>query len=209
MQARPKAALSSVIDGVSEGRAKSALVLIDFINPLDFENADAMHEAALDAAIATRALKRVANQKGHCVIYANDHYGAWQSQFQDVFAHCRAQKGVPREICQFLAPEPQDIIILKPRHSAFYATPLELVLAQTRVHRLILTGIATDICVQLSAMDAYLRGYDVWVPSDCTAAESAKRKTDALTYMQRVLKCNVRPAIDSAQGRAVTTEVRR
>ena len=83
--------------------------------------------------------------------------------------------------------------LLKPRHSAFYGSPLELLLKETGTRELILAGIAADICVQLTAADAFLRGFEkVWVPSDCTAAETAKAKANALASMRDVLQCDVR-----------------
>ena len=84
--------------------------------------------------------------------------------------------------------------ILKPRHSAFYQTPLELVLGQTRTRQLIIAGLATDICVQLTAMDGFLRGFKLHVPSDCCAAESAEYHKQSLAYMARILRCDISPS---------------
>jgi nicotinamidase-related amidase len=57
----------------------------------------------------------------------------------------------------------------------------------------VLAGLATDICVQMTAADAFLRGFEgVWVPSDCTAAETPQAKAASLKYMREVLKCDVR-----------------
>lgn len=82
-----------------------------------------------------------------------------------------------------------DLTILKPRHSAFYASPLELLLVEMGARELVICGLATDMCVQLTAMDAFLREFQAWVPSDCTAAESAGAKKNSLLYMRDVLKC--------------------
>ena len=82
---------------------------------------------------------------------------------------------------------------LLPRHSAFYCSALELLLKDMDARELILAGLATDICVQMTAADAFLRGYEgVWVPSDCTAAETSQAKAASLKYMKDVLKCDVR-----------------
>jgi nicotinamidase-related amidase len=94
-------------------------------------------------------------------------------------------------MAHLLAPQPDDLTILKPRHSGFYATPLELLLTQMHTHKVVLAGLATDLCVQLTAMDAHQRGYRLWIPADCVAAESAERQTAALAYMARVLECDV------------------
>ena len=89
---------------------------------------------------------------------------------------------------ELLQPAADDLSILKPRHSAFYGTPLEFLLDELKVRRLILTGIAADICVLFTAHDAYLRKFELWVPSDCVAAESNIACRDAMLHMRTVLK---------------------
>jgi nicotinamidase-related amidase len=175
-------------------QSSSVLLLVDVINPLDFSGADRLAPSALLAARAMARLKARAAKAGLMTIYANDNYGQWHSDFQDVLTRCRERGGVSAEIARLLEPAPDDLVILKPRHSAFFATPLDLLLTQVHAKRLVIAGVATDICVQLSAMDATLRGYALWVPADCTAAESPKRKRDALDYMDRVLKADVSTA---------------
>jgi nicotinamidase-related amidase len=92
-----------------------------------------------------------------------------------------------------LRPRRGDLTILKPMHSAFFGSPLEIVLDKIGARSLILTGLATDICVQLTAGESLLRGYKTAVPQDCTAAESEAKKATALAYMREILKCDVRP----------------
>jgi nicotinamidase-related amidase len=172
----------------------TVLLLVDVINPFDFPEAKRLERSAATAALAIARLKaRLAPGKVAC-IYANDNYGQWRSDFRDVLLTCAQRGGVSAEIASLLAPGPQDLVILKPRHSGFFATPLDLLLSQMHTKRLIIAGLAADICVQLTAMDANLRGYELWIPSDCTAAESPALKRAALSYMARVLKADVRPS---------------
>ena len=175
------------------GHSATVLLLIDFINPLDFDGAQEMADAALQAARAAATLKaRVLAEGGQC-IYANDNYGTWRSNFPELWRKCRAMKGAPGRIASALKPGPTDLTVLKPRHSAFYCTPLDLMLGQLKPRRLILCGLATDNCVLFSAMDAYLRGYRLWIPADCAAAESEGVHRQALQHMARVLKASIRP----------------
>ena len=88
----------------------------------------------------------------------------------------------------------EDVTVLKPRHSAFYCTPLSLLLEQMHTRRLILAGLAADNCVLFTAMEAYVRGYELWVPEDCIAAERDAYRLHALDHMARVLKAETRPA---------------
>lgn len=187
-------------------RSRSVLLLVDFINPLRFDGAEDIAGAAVEAARATAALKRRVSRRGVPAIYANDNYGTWRSEFSDVLEHCLEMPGEASEIARLLAPQPSDITILKPRHSGFYATPLDLLLTQMQARKLIIVGLATDICVQLTAMDAHLRGYETWVPADCTAAESAEARDASLAYMARVLKSDTRPA-SQRPGRAAGREI--
>ena len=179
-----------------------ALLLVDFINPLEFEGSKQLAPGALAAARATHALRERLWREGVPVIFANDNYGLWQSNFAAMVRHCLHMQGEVAEMTRLIAPGPRDIAILKPRHSAFYGTPLELLLDQMQVQQLILTGLATDICVLMTAMDAYLRNYRTWVPADCTAAESEGAHRWALHHMQDVLKCDVRKSTEPGAGQA-------
>jgi nicotinamidase-related amidase len=172
----------------------TVLLLVDFVNPLDFPGAEALAPAAVAAARATARLRRSLGSSGAQVVYANDNYGVWRSDFHALWQRCQRLAGAPAELARALAPRKSDFSILKPRHSAFYETPLDLLLRQLRCKRLILTGLAADNCVLATAMDAYLRGYAVWAPEDCVASESPETRDQALALMQRVLKADIRPS---------------
>jgi nicotinamidase-related amidase len=174
-------------------RSARVLVLVDFINPLNFPGAERLARPALAAARATLRLRDQLDRDKVTVVHANDNYGSWQSDFQSLVAQCCAREDESGEIARLLAPRPRDITLLKPRHSAFYCTALELLLKEMGARELIVAGLSTDMCVQMTAADAFLRGFEgVWVPSDCTAAETPKAKAAALAYMRDVLKCDVR-----------------
>jgi nicotinamidase-related amidase len=175
-------------------RSARVLLLVDFINPLNFPGGEQLAPAALEAARATAALKVRLAAQGVATIYANDNYGVWQSDFHSLVSTCLGLDGAPGEIARLLYPQAPDITILKPRHSAFYASPLELLLTEMEASELVICGLATDMCVQLTAGDAFLREFACWVPADCNAAESAQLKKASLAFMASVLKCDVRPS---------------
>jgi nicotinamidase-related amidase len=172
----------------------TVLLLVDFVNPMNFIGADALAPSALAAAATTARLRRQLDASGTQVVYANDNYGVWRSDFNALCDRVRALPGVAGAMAAKLRPRQRDCTLLKPRHSAFYATPLDLLLRQLKCRRLVVTGIAADSCIVFTAMDAYLRGYSIWVPEDCVAAESTADKAQALRLMQRSLKADVRPA---------------
>lgn len=174
--------------------SRTVLLLIDFINPLDFPGAEKLAPQALKAAQATAELKRALGKAGVPAIYANDNYGRWQSDFHGLVTHCASKTAIAAKIADLLYPGKNDLTILKPKHSAFYGSPLGLLLAQMKTVELIVVGLATDICVQLTAMDGFLRGFKMRVPSDCTAAENPVYKRQALQYMERVFECDTAPS---------------
>ncbi|HEX2546250.1 MAG TPA: isochorismatase family cysteine hydrolase [Ramlibacter sp.] len=179
------------------------LVIVDFINPLNFPGGEKLARPALAAARATVRLRDQLAAQKVTVVYANDNYGVWQSDFQHLVAECCAREDISGEIARLIAPRPRDITLLKPRHSAFYCTALELLLKEMGARDLVVAGLSTDMCVQMTAADAFLRGFEgVWVPSDCTAAETPAAKTSSLRYMKEVLKCDTRPVRSVLGARA-------
>ncbi|MES2957389.1 MAG: isochorismatase family cysteine hydrolase [Pseudomonadota bacterium] len=182
--------------------SQTVLLLIDFINPMDFDGADELALPALEAAQATAALKRDLSYQGVRAIYVNDNFGHWHSDFDGLVKHCHQRRGIAAQLVSALEPTDSDLRVLKPRHSGFHGTPLELLLTQLDARQLILAGIATDLCVQFTAMDAFVRGYRLWVPEDCVAAESAQRKAASLEWMAFALKAMTSPSSErSPRGR--------
>ena len=173
-------------------RSKRVLILIDYINPLDFPGAEDLAPPALLAARATVKLRDRLDAEKVAVVYANDNYGVWQSDFHSLVGQCLGRDDISGQIARLLSPRATDITLLKPRHSAFFGSPLELLLKEMGAEKLVLCGLAADICVQLTAADAFLRGFEVWVPADCIAAETPQAKAAALKYMKDVLRCDVR-----------------
>lgn len=171
------------------------MLLVDFVNPLNFPGGEDIVDAALRAARRTAALRRRLSATGVRTVYANDNYDLWTSDFKGLWKHCAALSGAPGQIAKLLPPRLKDFSLLKPRHSAFYATPLEILLQQLHCKRLIVTGLAADSCILFSAMDAYLRGYSLWIPEDCVAAESHDARDKALELMARTLKAAIKPSI--------------
>jgi nicotinamidase-related amidase len=173
-------------------RARPALLLIDFVNTLDFDGGARLARRALRAARQTRRLKQRARAEGVPTIYVNDHFGDWSANFGAVLQRCE-QSRLGKALAGLLYPQPGDLSILKPRHSAFYGTPLEFLLDELRVDALILTGLQAHICVLFSAHDAYLRRYRLWVPAACVASERAEDERAALRHMAAVTGAQVGP----------------
>ena len=182
------------LHGNAPDTCEAALLLVDVINDLEFPGGRAMLASALRAARRIAALKRRARKARVPVIYANDNFGRWRSNFADVVEHCLHDGVRGQPIAELLAPDRDDYFVLKPKHSAFYATTLETLLGYLKTRRLILMGFAGDACVLMTAADAYMRDVEVYVPSDCTASKSQAENRKALHYMKRVLHADTRPS---------------
>jgi len=128
------------------------------------------------------------------VIYANDNRGRWRSDFRQVFELSIAHGGNGVRISQQLAPDADDYFVLKPKHSAFFMTPLDLLLEHLKVRRVYVTGVAGDQCVLLTAADARMRDYEAAVPKDCIASQSKTRNRRAVEYFEDVLEIPTTPS---------------
>jgi nicotinamidase-related amidase len=141
------------------------------------------------AALAARA-----RQARVPVIYVNDNFGRWQSDWRKVVEHCRDEHRAGHALVERLLPREDDYFVLKPKHSGFHSTSLEILLRHLGADTLIVTGLATDLCVLFTANDAHMRDYRVLVPRDCTAAETPRRHVDALAQMRRALDVTTTPS---------------
>jgi nicotinamidase-related amidase len=176
----------------ADGGGGTALLLVDVINDLDFSEGDQLLEHALPAVGCIAELKRRAKAAHLSVIYVNDNFGQWQSDFRSLVEHCSRPDGKGRQLAEQLHPEPDDYFIVKPRHSGFYGTALEVLLADLGISRLIITGFAGDFCVLFTAIDAYMRHYELHVPADCVASIDPQANDRALALMQSTLRADIR-----------------
>ena len=171
-----------------------ALLIIDMINAFDFQGAERMLPRAVAAAKRIAELKRRARQAGVPVVYVNDNFGRWRSDFHQILEHVLDSPG--REIAQLLEPRPEDYFVLKPKHSGFQFTTLDVLLQHLGAKTLVLSGVAGDFCVLFTAHDAYMRDYHLVVPSDCTASLTEEKDRAALAHMADVTKADVRRSAD-------------
>jgi len=174
--------------------AGSALLIIDVINDLAFEGSDTLVAHAEAMAVRLAALKRRAAAAGVPAIYINDNLGKWRSDFRQTVAHCTARSSPGRRVSKRLRPTARDYFVLKPKHSGFFDTTLDTLLESLRVRRLILTGIAGNICVLFTANDAYMREFELFAPADCIVSNTVADNDYALKQLESVLKGNVTPS---------------
>ena len=164
-----------------------ALLLIDWINDLDFDGGDRLLPQALPAAKASAALRQRAKRAGVPVIYCNDNFGKWRSDFRSLLGHVLGGDVRGKPIAELLKPDDDDYFVLKPKHSGFFSTPLDILLRYLGVDTLVLAGFAADICILITANDAYMRDYRVIVPRDCVASNTRAKTEFTLKEVREVL----------------------
>jgi nicotinamidase-related amidase len=179
------------LHGNAPDNSPVALLIIDMISDFEFKDSDQLFRFVPQTARSIAALKKRANQAGVPVIYVNDNYGKWQSDFNRLVEHCLQGPGRGREVVELLLPKEEDYFVLKPKHSGFFSTTLELLLTYLKVKTLVLTGVAGNICILFTASDAYIRDYNVIIPPDCVASNTPEQNDQALDLMKTVLNARL------------------
>ena len=180
--------------GAAPERSSTVLLLVDVINDFDFPQGRDLLRFAVPAARRILALKKRLRARGIPTVYVNDNFGRWQSDFKKQVEKCVSEESIGAPVARLLIPGENDYFVLKPKHSAFFSTSLDVLLEYLGAKKLIVTGFAGDICVLFTANDAYMRDYELIVPSDCVASETAAANKNACQQMKRFLKADVRPS---------------
>jgi len=171
----------------SKAGAKHCLLLVDVINGFDFAGAGPLVRAAERAARKIERLAERARRAGVPVVYVNDNFGRWRSDFAATVQACTKPNTPGRRISERLRPHATDYFVLKPQYSGFYCTTLELLLEHIGARTLVIAGFAANLCVLFTANDAYIRGYELVVPADCTASNTPQLTRAALAHVRIAL----------------------
>ena len=179
------------LNGAAPDKNPIALLLIDVVTDFEFPRGQELYDCAIPIAPRIAALKKRARAAGVPAIYVNDNFGRWRSNLNQLLDSC-LQEGVRgRPFVEQLAPDKQDYFVLKPMHSAFYMSPLEVLLQHLQVEALILTGLTSNSCITVTAHDANMRGFDIYIPSDCSCARSEKEHAQALGQLKEMVGANI------------------
>jgi nicotinamidase-related amidase len=184
---------SHAIRGNHSTRHKSsvALILIDVINHFEFPDGDKILKNALPMAARLSKLKDRCRRAGIPAIYVNDNFGQWRSDAKSLVSRCLESHCAGRPFVEPIRPDDEDYFVLKPMHSAFFQTPLEILLHYLGATSLILTGLATNSCIVCTAHDARMRNFSLYVPSDCSAARTRREHEQAIEHIQEMTCASV------------------
>ena len=168
------------------------LLIIDMINSMTFVGAEKIKPDAHATVDVILKVRQEADRLKTPVIYVNDNYGHWHSDKSRMVAAFSVDDCPGQEIVKRMAPREDDYFVIKPQISGFYATNLPVLLPKLGVRRLVLAGIAADICVLFTAADAHMRAYDLWIPSNAVASEEDQRRDWALDIMRKSMGAETR-----------------
>jgi nicotinamidase-related amidase len=164
---------------------KDALLVVDAFNDFDHEDGDSLLASFRERVPSMVEAVRLARGAGIPVVYVNDRLGRWDADAPGLVRAVLAERR-GGEVIAPLAPEPGDLFILKPRYSAFDHTPLDLLLRELEVERVLLAGAATEGCVVQSGIDARELGLKVTIVADACATNEPALAEVALRYAEEV-----------------------
>ncbi|MDB5340186.1 MAG: entB [Planctomycetaceae bacterium] len=185
--------INADLHGNAPDKSDVALLLIDVINDLEFPDADRLFRHALPMAHQIVSLRQKAMRAKVPVIYVNDNFGRWRSDFNAQVTHCLQDDVRGKPIAELLRPTEDDYFVLKPKHSGFFSTTLDTLLEYLGTKTVVLAGMATNVCVLFTANDAYMRDFYLIVPADRVASNDEQQNQYALEQMRTILKADVRP----------------
>jgi nicotinamidase-related amidase len=181
-----------------DGGGATALLVVDMLNPYEHPEADRLAERVGEALPGIETLLRRAGEAETPVVHVNDNYGDWNSSSEELARQALA--GAHPELVEPVLPPDGGSFVVKARHTTFYETPLEYLLDQMGVGRLVFSGQVTEQCILYSALDAYVRHFDVVIATDAVAAIYDELGEAALTMMERNMDADLARAEDVDLG---------
>lgn len=178
----------------------AALIVVDMMNPYRHGDADALKSSVRQVVPAIETLIHASRSADVPVVYVNDNHEDWSAGRQEIVSQALA--GTAPELVEPIAPGPGSSFIVKARHSIFYQTPLEYMLRQRRIDRLILTGQVTEQCILYSALDGYVRRFEIAVGSDCVAHIHPHLAEAALEMIQLNMRGHVASGMEALESAA-------
>jgi nicotinamidase-related amidase len=172
----------------------AVLVLIDVVNHFEFPDGETLLRQAIPMAQKLVRLKKRARSVGMSTIYVNDNFGQWRSDVSKLLDYCVRPEAIGKSFVEAIQPDKDDYFVLKPMHSGFYQTPLEILLRYLDASILVLAGLTTNSCIVCTAHDARMREFELYVPSDCSAARTAKEHRQAIEHIRMMTDAKVLPS---------------
>jgi nicotinamidase-related amidase len=162
------------------------LIVIDMLNRYEHDDGDQLMHSVREVVPALAALIGRARQSDMLTVYVNDNHGDWTAG-RSQLAHW-ALGGADPSVIEPILPHDDAPFLVKARHSAFYETQLEYLLRHASIDRVVLTGQVTEQCILYSALDAYIRHFEVVIARDAVAHIHEDLADAALRMMKRNMR---------------------
>jgi nicotinamidase-related amidase len=172
-----------------------ATIVIDMLNPYDHEDGEALADQVAERIDPLRTLIDATLDAGATLVYANDNYDDFTATRQDLIDN--ALEGKHPELIKPIVPPDEALFVQKVRHSAFYESALNHLLHVNEVKKLVLAGQVTEQCVLYSALDAYIRGFEIVVARDAVAPLDEELGEAALKMMAGNMSAELVDAADA------------
>jgi nicotinamidase-related amidase len=176
----------------------SALIVVDMLNRYEHDDAGPLRESVRAVIEPMSQVIAEAKEAGDCVVYVNDNHGDWAAGREALTEW--ALGGADPALVEPIAPEDDVPLLVKARHSIFYATQLEYLLHERGVEHVVLVGQVTEQCILYSALDAYMRHFRVTVPRDAVAHIHADLADAALRMMEINMRAEITDAATALSG---------
>ena len=187
---------------------RAAVLVLDVLSDFAFPDGPHVRRALQRRARPLRTFLDRARRQLGSLVYVNDNLGAWRSDAPALIAHCTDPRRPGARLVEALTPAASDEIVIKPRHSAFFGTPLAALLADRGADTLVLVGVSVESCVWMTACDAHTRGFKLVIPADTVAGASAAGLRRTLASLREVLGARVpshSSSVRFARGRLKTS----
>lgn len=165
---------------------KDALLLVDVIQDFRHEDGEALLRSFRDRHSGLVSALDSARQQNLPIVYANDNRGVWDGDAKRLVAQA-VEDGLGGDLVSAVAPRENDRFVVKPRYSAFDHTPLELILRDLDIERILLAGTATEGCVVQTAIDGRELGFKISILTDACATNDERLEAIALEYLEAVV----------------------
>ena len=173
---------------------RDALLVVDVVSTFRHEDGERLLASARERLPALRAALAGCRDRGVAVVYSNDMDSRWDGDVPRLVRDALAGPG--GDVVLAVAPRKSEPFILKPRYSAFDHTPLELLLHELEVERLLLAGGTTEGCIVQTGIDARELGFKVTIVAPaCTTIDPELEQT-ALHYAERVAGIRIAASVD-------------
>jgi nicotinamidase-related amidase len=181
-----------------------ALLVVDVVSEFDHEDGPSLLASFRDRLPGLRAALAWSRARDLPVIYVNDQHGRWDGDVAGLVGD--AVTGAGGDVASALAPRPGDPFILKPRYSGFDHTPLDLLLEELEVERVLLIGGTTEGCIVQTGIDAREHGLKVTlVTSACTTIDPELEQV-ALRYAEQVAGMRLVSSLEEASPAPVSSQ---